>query len=121
MQFNTLQADTTEVLISDAYLNTTFITRLTNGTVIVKDVTGIIAPGLNGIEIYPNPAREILYVDGLMNESVARIFYSTGQLLLIKKVNSLVKQINISELPSGIFILKLELGDDIFVKRFLKE
>jgi uncharacterized protein (TIGR02145 family) len=121
LQFNTLKADTTEVLISNAYLNTTFITDLTNGTVIVRDATGITDFGLNNFDIYPNPAKDILFVDGLMEESIARIYNSIGQLLLIENVNSQVNQINISQLPSGIFILKLEVDEEMFVTRFLKE
>lgn len=39
LQFNTLVSDTTELLISNAYLNSTVVDNLSNGIVIVKDVT----------------------------------------------------------------------------------
>ena len=39
LQFNALIADTTELLISNAYLNSTEVPDLTSGTVIIKDVT----------------------------------------------------------------------------------
>jgi len=49
LQFNTLKADTTDVFISNAYLNATEVTELTTGTAIIRDVT--------------SPSAEITYDD----------------------------------------------------------
>ncbi|MGC9344601.1 MAG: T9SS type A sorting domain-containing protein, partial [Bacteroidales bacterium] len=56
-----------------------------------------------GINIYPNPATELLHIDGAEGE-LKTIYSITGQKLLQSREN----QINISNLRSGLYLIKIE-------------
>jgi len=71
----------------------------------VLSTNDISAPEFN---VYPNPATEILHIDG-MNNTVKQVeFYSVlGQL----KKQSFDTSINISDLSSGIYLIKITTTD----------
>jgi hypothetical protein len=57
----------------------------------------------SGLTIFPNPANTIINVDCKKD---FQIYSSTGQ--LVKQRSQATTQINISDLPSGIYILKID-------------
>ena len=65
--------------------------------------------------VYPNPT------DGILNftKPCAVVIYSTVN--LVKKENSFVESIDISDLPNGVYILRLFDGENYFDKKIVKE
>ncbi len=80
----------------------------TDETNVVKGVSS------QKLTVYPNPAREVLYIQNSDAESVA-ILNSIGRLVLQSPATN--QQLDISSLPSGLYIL--QVGDEAL--RFVKE
>jgi len=71
------------------------------------------------VELYPNPASNVLNIVSYNVEiEKINIYNLNGQLVLNKDVNNNQKTINISSLESGIYIVDI-LSDNIFIKRKL--
>ncbi len=79
--------------------------------------TGISNPEDVGIKIYPNPATNTIYIEGLQYKTSGYIFNTSGQLVVSRVIGTENGEINVSQLPSGSYILKLDVGDTIMVKR----
>lgn len=90
-------------------------------SVTIDLATGVADFGLKGINIYPNPASDLLYIEGLQKETLGRIYNANGQLVLIGEVEAETGKLSVSGLPSGMYILKLMNNDEMVVKRFTKE
>jgi hypothetical protein len=73
--------------------------------------------------VYPNPANENITLNikaGERNTTVS-IYNTKGSLVKTLPINHSEKQINISELPSGTYILKVADEKEPFVKQFIKK
>jgi hypothetical protein len=63
---------------------------------------------LNKIRIYPNPAQEILTIEGLPDYIIkVAVFDITGHLIRIQNSTPNVSKIDISELPKGMYLIYL--------------
>ena len=73
----------------------------------------------SGITIYPNPAKDIVSINGTESNNVktATIISMLGQ--QIKTVDKPGNQINVSNLQDGIYFLKLQLDDNRTVTKKL--
>ena len=71
----------------------------------------------SGIVIYPNPTKNILNVITDLDIN-AKLYDITGRML---KSNIIDKQINLLNLPSGIYFLSIEHEGNIYNKRIIKE
>jgi hypothetical protein len=94
----------------------------TDGSVATKEVRQE-----SGFNIYPNPASDALFIEKLnVSDELSalnfEIFNATGQLLLTKKLEAQTLQtLDISELPAGFFIFKIqEKGRKAQVLKFIK-
>jgi uncharacterized repeat protein (TIGR03803 family) len=91
---------------------------------IIDPIVGIIEnTDLDNINIYPNPANDILTVEGteLIKETILSVYNLQGQLLLKQTVKQAKEEINISGLAKGIYLLKVSNRENIKVKKFVKE
>ena len=96
-----------------------------------KKTTGIynIAAGLNQIKLYPNPSSNLLNVDfgnqpELLNTKVTvEILDITGRVLKSDELqmSSDIYSINISNLNTGLYFMKVSSGTSSEVKKFMKE
>ncbi|MGZ3904221.1 MAG: T9SS type A sorting domain-containing protein [Bacteroidia bacterium] len=59
-------------------------------------------------EVYPNPARSSLTVKGQKELGIITIANSLGQVVYKENVQSMQKQIDISMLPSGVYIVNVQ-------------
>lgn len=82
--------------------------------------TGVIETEKGDIEIYPNPLIDILHVSGLTGPVVARIYSIHGQEIVTFKTDGETGELDLRELPSGIYMLKLETDSIPVVRRFIK-
>jgi alpha-tubulin suppressor-like RCC1 family protein len=71
--------------------------------------------------IYPNPAKEIINIENFDNKSISniKIIDSSGKLVL-KQSNNL-QQINLKEIPQGIYIIQIESEGKLYNQKFIKE
>jgi uncharacterized repeat protein (TIGR02543 family) len=73
----------------------------------------------NSIDIFPNPANEVLYIKGITGEISVSISDMNGKIVLNKLMNQ--NHIDISNLPNGVFTLQIMAKKDIFTKKFIKQ
>jgi hypothetical protein len=82
--------------------------------------TGVISNQLQSFNIYPNPASEIITFpfDNGINLPI-EIYNSVGYLIFKEDyINN--RQINISEFPPGLYIVRINIGSNIFIQKFIK-
>lgn len=77
----------------------------------------VVKESLNGtINIYPNPAKDIIHINGVQNQSV-EIFNSLGKLVLDKYISN-EGTISLGNLPNGIYFLRVgKLNKKIVIKK----
>lgn len=69
------------------------------------------------LHVYPNPTQEVLFVDGVANDAVVRLFSVDGRLLETLHAEGQQVQMQVVTLPRGIYLL--QIGTDII--RFIKD
>jgi len=68
------------------------------------------------IKIYPNPASEYINVDAGMEKSNIQIFDLYGHVVLQQNINKRITKINITFLSKGVYMLKVNSVNKMFVK-----
>ncbi|UOU99775.1 M12 family metallo-peptidase [Chryseobacterium daecheongense] len=89
--------------------------------VLIQQVLGTddIIKNNDGIQIYPNPATDVLNVTKVSDKASYKIYGTTGQLVGSGNVNS--GKINVSALVKGGYIITIEeKGKDVFTSKFIK-
>ncbi|MEZ5047262.1 MAG: M4 family metallopeptidase [Chitinophagaceae bacterium] len=75
---------------------------------------------IEGIEVYPNPAKNTLYVKGLEAQSAYKILDLSGRVINSGIVSD--QAINISQLHNGLYMIMIETEDgDVENIKFIKE
>ncbi|MGH1386986.1 T9SS type A sorting domain-containing protein [Kordia sp.] len=75
---------------------------------------------LTSISMHPNPAKDIVYLNGLdASVSALEIYNSTGQLVVTKKNN--LNTFNVSQLRSGIYFVKVYADNSQKTFKLIKE
>ncbi len=90
-----------------------------------SQVTGITKIAVqNDFNVYPNPAKSLIYVSTTI-EGVAKTQYEIvdvlGKVIMSNENTSGKFSININELNSGIYFLRLQINNSVVVKKFVKE
>ena len=70
------------------------------------------------IKIYPNPARDILIVDGFSTNAMLSLYDVTGKLLFTQKL--VAKQINIGHLVNGMYMIRITDKKGVSTVPFVK-
>ncbi len=104
----------------DSFSNTAKIYFDYNAPIITNTYTTTIATTLStaevknrkdSISIYPNPAKDILYIQSKNDVIKAEIYDATGRLVISTGVSQ--KSVSISELPKGNYTIRLFTKDII--------
>ena len=73
------------------------------------------------INIYPNPAKDVLNIE-IANNATIQIISLDGRLVkTIANMNSTNSQINVSELSQGVYFLRIQNGAEVINQKFVKE
>jgi len=92
---------------------------------IVKDTvkikptgTGVKIIGNQSVVLYPNPVQDVLHikVEGAVN--AVRVYNIHGA-VVAQALNN-VREINLSHLPTGIYMVRLEVGENVGTMRIIK-
>ncbi len=88
----------------------------------IKSTTAINELNLQAFSVYPNPAKDKLYID--FNESksgLVQIYDVTGKLVAEKNVTEQTEIINISELVNGMYIVQIRSEENSISYKIMKE
>lgn len=105
----------TSTIVFDNYL-----TRASNTDTLLNNVT-FAEDSLVTINLYPNPVNDILNINSkytLNNISISDI---NGRVVRNTSLNGTEAQINIADLASGIYLLKVVTSDGTVTKKVIKE
>ncbi len=72
------------------------------------------------LSVYPIPANDILYVSGLKEECLVQVLDIQGKVVLSTQLNNSTEGINISQLESGVFFLRVFEQEAPTTIRFIK-
>ncbi|MGF1637593.1 MAG: DNRLRE domain-containing protein, partial [Cyclobacteriaceae bacterium] len=75
-----------------------------------------------GIEVYPNPAREVLHLSGsTLKGSNVHIINSAGKMVFTKTLSSEMETIETASLTRGLYILQIVSEGKVQHRKFIKE
>ncbi len=75
----------------------------------------------SSISVYPNPAKEKLYINGVSDFSKVVITDATGKIISRSILSSGEHFLNINHLSKGIYFLKIERGGNLQTLKFFKD
>lgn len=76
------------------------------------------------LKVYPNPASDVLNISvpGLTtNQATVRVVDMKGTVMMEERITRNLQQLNISKLPKGVYMLKLNNGENTTASKFIKE
>lgn len=84
--------------------------------------TGLEELNSANISIYPNPAQDIVYIEGIniLNKEIT-IIDVVGKKVISSKVRSNKQKIDISSLTQGLYFIQLNDGNDTITHKFIKK
>ncbi len=69
------------------------------------------------IRVYPNPAREMVRIDGTGGQTVVHLLDLQGRLLRRSTGNEAI-DLNVAQLPAGLYLLRIQSAAGIIIRRF---
>lgn len=75
------------------------------------------------LSVYPNPSYGYLNIglDSYNGETVHMMMYNLrGQQVMTRQINSAQTTLDLVDLPSGAYVIRLEAGEETITKRFIK-
>ncbi len=69
------------------------------------------------IKLYPNPVTDVLTLSTDIDVNTIEVYNLLGQQILNNKAS---KQINVSQLPVGTFVIKAQTAKGIYISKFIK-
>jgi len=85
------------------------------------DVTGIANAVVEGFEMYPNPVENMLNISTANNIDAISIFNLLGQEVLKATPNATATQIDMSALPTGSYVVKVQAGNQVGSYNLIKQ
>ncbi len=70
-----------------------------------------------GVRVYPNPAKDLLYVEVSHTSTPLSVTNALGQLIIEEELVQNKKEIDISKLPNGVYFLKVKNKNGIEINR----
>lgn len=74
-----------------------------------------------GIKFYPNPVKDILYLSYRQGISDVAVYNVLGQQVMTKFVNSNLSQIDMSALSKGTYLIKVNVNNQVFTTKVIKD
>ena len=76
----------------------------------------------NEIQIYPNPANEIIFIQSNnTNEKNIQIIDAIGQIVMSEKTQLDILQLNIADLPAGVYVVQVNERNKSTTINFIKQ
>ena len=74
--------------------------------------------GLIALKLYPNPAKDIVFIEGLQSQATVKIYSISGK-LMCDKIITKDKEIDISKFSAGIYLLKIQENENISINKLV--
>lgn len=74
----------------------------------------------SNIILYPNPSTNFVVVEGLKYNSYIEIINLQGQIVKNLNVSNTKTTLDVSELPKGIYFIRINSDEELYVTKFLK-
>lgn len=94
--------------------------------VIGTSMNGAVAGNKTQLNIYPNPATDKLFIETdfkILDKATLTLFTALGEIVLIREIsdsNDAQQGIDLSMLPTGIYMLQFHNGDKVEFKKLIK-
>ena len=69
------------------------------------------------ISVYPNPAADVVYINGVAEADVTVTSLSGAVVLAVDGVNS----VDVSGLSAGVYLMTVKTGDNVYTERIIKK
>ncbi|MDC1519448.1 lamin tail domain-containing protein [Polaribacter sp.] len=90
------------------------------GVWIGADTSGVENESLITLNMYPNPASDVLNISSQSTINMVEIFNVLGQKVITMQVEDTSAEINVSNLNAGIYLIKYEINNSTSTKKFVK-
>ena len=77
--------------------------------------------GIETVQVYPNPVTNALHVKAKNTLSTIEVYNLLGQKLLSVEPNALTEKIDMSGFDSGLYLVRVAIGNQIQTYKVLKE
>ena len=74
---------------------------------------------VSSVAVYPNPASETLYLRGIAQDAQVFIYDLGGKMVLNQQISG--NSIDIKNLQTGIYMIKIEGKEGVIIKKFVKQ
>jgi hypothetical protein len=91
-----------------------------SGIISFKGANGVGNNVLNNIAIYPNPTTGLFHIDGIDGATTIEVLNSTGRMVNKFTSNNAI-EINLSNIPGGIYYLRLVSEKEIRIEKIVVE
>ncbi len=85
-----------------------------------EDTLGVPLINSSKIDVYPNPVSDILNIISSEMINSFKLFSITGQLVMFNETPTRNMEISLAHLPSGYFMLQIELEQSVYMRKILK-
>ena len=87
------------------------------------ELSGVEDISAEAVSAYPNPAKDVININlnGSLTSADLTVYDMAGKQVLVTSLNDTENQVNISSLASGMYIVKLINGNQVFDSKFVKE
>jgi hypothetical protein len=92
-----------------------------SNTIIVNVITGVDEKNSTMLKVYPIPAVNYINIKSKLNILSIEMINMEGQIVMKQDVNMNNYKIKISKLYSGVYLLKINTNENIFIKRIFIE
>ena len=75
----------------------------------------------DNIKVYPNPTTNMVALDGFEKENIIEIINIQGQIVKTEFANTSKIIIDISDLSTGVYVIKIKSDSTIIMKKLLKQ
>jgi len=82
-------------------------------------VTSLVGTNEANVAVWPNPAKDLIWIEEDIEGELYKIYSLDGA--LIKEDSSNIRTIDVSEIPSGTYILELQISSGKIKKRLIIE
>ena len=104
---NPFESGNTHIVVADVNIVAEFVS------------TGIEDFAAQGINIYPNPVQDILHIETEETITAVSVYNMLGS--IVAQNSGDVREINISNLPAGIYMVRVEMGESVGMLQIVKK
>jgi len=75
----------------------------------------------NHVSLYPNPTSGKVTLTSSMNIDFVRLYNATGNLILEEKASGKEHSLNLSEMPKGVYLIRIQSAGEISTNRLVRQ